>query len=134
VPIVLKSGSLRLLEPLGPAQACRGIALRLHMTNNNAVSILDTVESNNKIISEYVMNSKEYEKKIPLLSKALTLRIAAPKNKLFQMLPPPPTISKSATYSQKIELGHSEAIEISSNIFKLLNLQKQTLEYPCLFP
>ena len=53
------------------------------MTNNNAVSILDTVESNNKIISEYVMNSKE------LLSKALTLRIAAPKDKLFQMLAPP---------------------------------------------
>jgi len=28
LPIVLKSGSLNLLEPLGPLQACNGIALR----------------------------------------------------------------------------------------------------------
>jgi hypothetical protein len=27
VPIVLKSGSLNLLEPSGPVQACNGIAL-----------------------------------------------------------------------------------------------------------
>jgi hypothetical protein len=27
VPIVLKSGSLNLLEPLGPVQVCNGIAL-----------------------------------------------------------------------------------------------------------
>ena len=29
VPIVLKSGSLKLLEPSGPVQACNGIALPL---------------------------------------------------------------------------------------------------------
>jgi len=29
VPIVLKSGSLNLLEPSGPVQACNGIALAL---------------------------------------------------------------------------------------------------------
>jgi len=29
VPIILKSGSLNLLEPSGPAQACNGIALPL---------------------------------------------------------------------------------------------------------
>jgi hypothetical protein len=29
VPIVLKSGNLNLLEPLGPVQACNGIALPL---------------------------------------------------------------------------------------------------------
>jgi len=29
VPIVLKSGSLSLLEPSGPVQACNGIALPL---------------------------------------------------------------------------------------------------------
>jgi len=29
VPIVLKSGSLNLLEPSGPVQACTGITLRL---------------------------------------------------------------------------------------------------------
>jgi len=29
VPIVLKSGSLNLLEPSGPVQACNGIALPL---------------------------------------------------------------------------------------------------------
>jgi hypothetical protein len=32
VPIVLKSGSLNLLEPLEPVQACNGIALPLHYT------------------------------------------------------------------------------------------------------
>jgi len=32
VPIVLKSGSLKLLEPSGPAQACNGIALPLPFT------------------------------------------------------------------------------------------------------
>jgi len=30
VPTVLKSGSLNLLEPSGPVQACNGIALPLH--------------------------------------------------------------------------------------------------------
>jgi hypothetical protein len=30
VPIVLKSGSLNLLEPSGPVQACNGIALPYH--------------------------------------------------------------------------------------------------------
>jgi len=30
MPIVLKSGSLNLLEPSGPVQACNGIALPLH--------------------------------------------------------------------------------------------------------
>ena len=29
VPIVLKSGSLNLLEPSGPVQACNGIALHI---------------------------------------------------------------------------------------------------------
>jgi hypothetical protein len=32
VPIVLKSGSLNLLEPSGPVQACGGIALPLLIT------------------------------------------------------------------------------------------------------
>ena len=32
VPIVLKYGSLNLLEPSGPAQACIGIALQLPFT------------------------------------------------------------------------------------------------------
>jgi hypothetical protein len=34
VPIVLKSGSLNLLEPSGPLQACNGIALRLHLQDH----------------------------------------------------------------------------------------------------
>jgi len=33
VPIVLKSGSLNLLEPSGPVQACNGIALPLPFYN-----------------------------------------------------------------------------------------------------
>jgi hypothetical protein len=32
VPIVLKSGSLNLLEPLGPVKACNGIALLLRLS------------------------------------------------------------------------------------------------------
>jgi len=32
VPIVLKSGSLNLLEPSGPVQACNGIALPFTFT------------------------------------------------------------------------------------------------------
>ena len=31
MPIVFKSGSLNLLEPLGPVQACNGVALLLHI-------------------------------------------------------------------------------------------------------
>jgi hypothetical protein len=31
VPIVLKSGSLNLLEPSGPVKACNGIALRFYI-------------------------------------------------------------------------------------------------------
>jgi len=31
VPIVLKSGSLNLLEPSGPVQGCNGIALPWHL-------------------------------------------------------------------------------------------------------
>jgi hypothetical protein len=31
VPIVLKSGSIKLLEPSGPVQACYGLALALHI-------------------------------------------------------------------------------------------------------
>jgi hypothetical protein len=84
----------------GPVQGCNGITLALHMTNNDAVSILVGIESNNKIISEYVMNSIECEK-LSFLPEALTLRIAGPKDKLFQMLTP--TISKSATYSKRIK-------------------------------
>ena len=38
VPIVLKSGSLSLLEPSGPVQACNGIALPLLcLTSGNVV-------------------------------------------------------------------------------------------------
>jgi hypothetical protein len=31
VPIVLKSGNLNILEPLGPVQACNGMALPLRL-------------------------------------------------------------------------------------------------------
>jgi hypothetical protein len=39
VPIVLKSGSLNLLEPSGPVQACNGIALPLPSHHTNFVFI-----------------------------------------------------------------------------------------------
>jgi hypothetical protein len=35
VPIVLKSGSLKLLEPSGPVKACNGNALPLPLLDNN---------------------------------------------------------------------------------------------------
>jgi hypothetical protein len=59
VPIVLKSGNLNFLEPSEPVQACNGIALPLHMTNNDAGSILVAIESNGKIISVYVCNESQ---------------------------------------------------------------------------
>jgi len=49
VPTVLKSGSLNLLEPLGPVQACNGIALPLRLplpfyccftTNSAAINVV----------------------------------------------------------------------------------------------
>jgi len=36
VPIVLKSGSLNLLEPSGPVQACNGIALPFYLPTDLA--------------------------------------------------------------------------------------------------
>ena len=41
VPIVLKSGSLRLLEPSGPVQACNGIALPLPLPEYNRFPFVD---------------------------------------------------------------------------------------------
>jgi len=38
VPIVLKSGSLNLLEPSGPVQACNGIALPLPLPEQIVMS------------------------------------------------------------------------------------------------
>jgi hypothetical protein len=40
VPIVLKSGSLNLLEPSGPDKACNGIALPFSVTNSVAMCVL----------------------------------------------------------------------------------------------
>ena len=37
VPIVLKSGNLKLLKPTGPVQACNGIALPLASTENDSI-------------------------------------------------------------------------------------------------
>jgi len=43
-PIVLKSGSLKLLEPSGPIQSCHGIAFTVdRLTVNDYVSILDVI-------------------------------------------------------------------------------------------
>ena len=39
MPIVLKSGSLKLLEPSGPVQACNGIALLMTWCSVNCVFI-----------------------------------------------------------------------------------------------
>jgi len=42
VPTVLKSGSLNLLEPLGPVQACNGIALPLPLPSYYDSALLFT--------------------------------------------------------------------------------------------
>ena len=42
VPIVLKSGSLNLLEPSGHVQACNGIAVPLHITKVRLMKVLKT--------------------------------------------------------------------------------------------
>ena len=73
VPIVLKSGSLDILEPSGPVQACNGIALPLRLnvllqytiselfvtyclqidrqTNTSRSRYVHTVDSNKNILS-----------------------------------------------------------------------------------
>jgi len=53
VPIVLKSGSLNLLEPLGPVQACNGIALPYKVRGKKvtAVSHISSSEVNQIIFS-----------------------------------------------------------------------------------
>ena len=56
MPIVLKSGSLKLLEPSGPVQACNGIALPL-MTPNDPYSVRTaTLTSNVCILYIYSTN------------------------------------------------------------------------------
>ena len=53
VPIVLKSGSLNLLEPSGPVQACNGIVYHLkHVTNVNQ----NQNKYNNSNNSNYTVN------------------------------------------------------------------------------
>jgi hypothetical protein len=44
VPIVLKSGSLKLLEPSGPVQACTGIALTLPRYNRMNCLLRDNTD------------------------------------------------------------------------------------------
>jgi hypothetical protein len=51
VPIVLKSGSLNLLEPIRPPQACNGIALPLPLMGK---MIWDTNTLYGKIITCYI--------------------------------------------------------------------------------
>jgi hypothetical protein len=51
VPIVLKSGNLNLLEPLGPVQVCNGIALPLQLKDNYAITIATCFGFFNETIS-----------------------------------------------------------------------------------
>ena len=55
VPIVLKCGNLSLLEPLGPVQACNGIALPLPFTTPWMCTVelwwLDCRNTHNRVIS-----------------------------------------------------------------------------------
>jgi hypothetical protein len=44
VPIVLKSGSLNLLEPSGPVKGCNGIALNLRTSGETGYSFFERVE------------------------------------------------------------------------------------------
>jgi len=66
VPTVLKSGSLNLLEPSGPVQACNGIALPLPFTihkedtdddddNNNNVLIRKTAHTPRQILTYHLI-------------------------------------------------------------------------------
>ena len=51
MPIVLKCGSLNLLEPSGPVQACNGIALPLVVTAHGPETTLDDT-ANRECIGE----------------------------------------------------------------------------------
>jgi hypothetical protein len=51
MPIVLKSGSLSLLEPSGPLLACNGIALPFPFNKNRAADFIEkNIEKNNLIL------------------------------------------------------------------------------------
>jgi len=49
VPIVLKSGSLDLLETSGPVQACKGIGLTLNIVKSVLVEIVRILLSQAKV-------------------------------------------------------------------------------------
>jgi hypothetical protein len=57
VPIVLKSGSLNVLEPSGPVQACNGVALPFFLTLLN-------VNTNSSIWLNRWQNTNELEREI----------------------------------------------------------------------
>jgi len=56
VPIVLKYGSLNLLEPSGPVQACNGIALPFTSQN-----IIIQGDSREKMMVSIIVRKKFYE-------------------------------------------------------------------------
>ena len=89
VPIVLKSGSLSLLEPSGPVQGCKGIALRkcsiLHISHPASedgtdrvfrnVGILQFNQTPGKYPKEYIhLDSKHSES----LKSRITLPLPLP--------------------------------------------------------
>ena len=56
MPIVLKSGSLNLLEPSGPVQACNGIALPLYVLHQHGGFLRLAVTGNRKLHHIYVLD------------------------------------------------------------------------------
>ena len=69
MPIVLKSGSLSLLEPLGPVQACNEIALPLPLLHNTRVY---------KYSIPNLRNNQEFNKQSPAASTNVAKRTVKP--------------------------------------------------------
>jgi len=59
VPIILKSGCLNLLEPLGPVQACNGIGLPFYFLRYECVTICKRKADNAKIKCDWTQHIKK---------------------------------------------------------------------------
>ena len=74
MPIILKSGSLNLLEPSGPVQACNGIALPLPHISNDLLDHEFELTSLNYVVSVFydfgLSKKKKAVRGIYLLGKA----------------------------------------------------------------
>jgi len=75
VPIVLKSGSLNLLEPSGPVQACNGIALPLYDISSLSVNTKEESTQFSTLVTNTLAKSVLLTGEIAVCSEIYTKHI-----------------------------------------------------------